>query len=286
MPPRRLTGSDRAIQHPAMRSAGPRLIRPSLRTCPTDSTPSQLAHEPTWSARHGPADQEAAIELVDGGRMGLAGPRFARLHASLAERPLEWAWQDSPATPPARSERLDAGTAHAGGSAVRLWLGSIMFALLAAGVIAAVATVQSGRPLPFETWARRDLMQGAGDLAGGTSAHAMGAGRFASPPMVGREFVVAAPGPTAERDPADAALAWDPGRDAPEVDVAALGPILASAAAAAKLTAEWPGPLTAVQTVPASRSERLPLEPPRPVFKPTLVSSLQTERTAGPRSRP
>jgi hypothetical protein len=302
MPPRRLTGSDRAIPHPAMRSAGHRLIRPSIGTCPTTSAHSQLAPEQIWSVRDERTRQEAAIELLEdevaAGRRRLERPRYARLHASLAERPLESAWQHFPdnARAPGQSERIDARPAR-GWSARGLWLGGVGFALLAVGVISAVATVQSSRPLPFEIWARHDLMRGAGDLAGGTYIDAMGAGQFASPPMIGPESAAAGLRPeavaaslpaAAERDPADAALAWDSSQESPEVDIAALGPILASADAAAKLAADWPAPRTTARAVPESRSERLLLEPPRPVFKPTLVSSLQPDpdAPARPRSRP
>jgi hypothetical protein len=292
----------------ATRAAGAFAVRPSVRACPTDSTQSHLTHERTWSVRHERVRPEAAILLenaVAAGRTRRERPRFARLHASIAERPLEWDWQHSPdnARPPGQRERI-ARPANAGLAAGGLGLAGVGFVLLAIGVISAVATVQSSRPLPFETWARHDLMQGAGDLAGGTSTDAMGAGQFASPPMIGGESVAAQydstaalrPGAAAasiaaavEREPADAALAWESGRESPEVDIAALGPILASAAAAAKLAAEWPLPPTTVaQAVPESPSEGLLLEPPRPVFKPTLVFSYQPEADAParPRSRP
>ena len=77
-------------------------------------------------------------------------PVLRRLHASIAECPMEWAWQHPPSVviDPGEKERSAGNLLNAGRFARGPWLGGVAFALLAAGVISAVAMVQSGRSLP------------------------------------------------------------------------------------------------------------------------------------------
>jgi hypothetical protein len=173
-----------------------------------------------------------------------------------------------------------------------LWLGGIAFVLLAAGVISAVAIVQSSRPLPFETWARRDLMQRTDGMPGAMTTDAVAPGQSASAP---EDAPTARSGPVAALHDAIAALARvitaglepaaaDPQPEAvdaalgsyarPEpsdIHIAGLGPILASANAADELAANFSTPWLSSTEV-ETRAERLFHAPPRPVFKPTLVS--------------
>jgi hypothetical protein len=214
------------------------------------------------------------------------------LHASIAERQLDWAWQQCPdaALRSDESERREVEHAGQGFSARALWLGGVAFALLAAGIIAALATVQSSRPLPFETWARGDLMQRAGEMPGTMPRGATAAGQPAGAPegaLIGRSIAAlvepVAPRPEPVATPAsaspgevDAALALDARLEPSEIEIALLGAILASAATAEKLAANLPLSRVSLATAGVgTRAGRLIPEPPRPVFKPTLVSSSQ-----------
>jgi hypothetical protein len=146
--------------------------------------------------------------------------------------------------------------------------------------------VQSGRILPFEAWTRSDLMRLAGVVPGAVAPDPRGAYEVTAAPE--RALIGAPPATDRAAGEVDAAIASPPDAQPADVEVAILGPILASAAGAAQVAAEWPVAPTAARTGTDSRSERLLLEPPRPVLKPTLVSSFQptSEPTALGRSRP
>jgi hypothetical protein len=213
-------------------------------------------------------------------------PRFARLHASIIERQSDWGWQNSFDGEPAAGDvgRLAAPQAETGLSARQLWFGGIAFALLAAGAISALATVQSGLLLQVETWARGDLAQRA-TIPGALPRDAAMADWMGGAPE--RARLIARPAPDRQGGEIDAALASHPGGQPPDVDIAVLGPILSSAAAAARLAADWPVPPLAAQAGADGRSEGPLREPPRPVLKPTLLSSFRPEpdTTDGRRSR-
>jgi hypothetical protein len=114
-----------------------------------------------------------------------------------------------------------------------LWLGGVASGLLAAGLISAVATVQSSRSLPFETWARDDLMH---LMPGATSTNAMVAPQLAGAPerarMVGPTLPDHQPGEVDAALGSHARLEWS------DIVIAGLGPILASAAAAERLATD------------------------------------------------
>jgi hypothetical protein len=233
------------------------------------------------------------------------------LHASIAKQQLDWVWHYSPdcAGPPGESERIADGPSDRGFSARTLWLGGIAFALFAAAVISALATVQSSRPLPFETWARRDLMQPTEGIPGAMPIDAPGFGQVVSgpdgAPMAGSgpvaalyEAIAALAGVVAARpEPAvadpepgevDAALDSYPRLEPSDIEIAGLGAILASATAAQELAADLPSPrVSAPIAGVGSPAERLLPEPPRTVFKPRLVSSSrgEPEELAHPASR-
>jgi hypothetical protein len=305
MPFRRLTGSDDSIrQAAATRSAGAFAMRRAAHAQMANSMQARLARERNWSTGHDHGSQEAASSLLEndvangGGRIGR--PHFARLHASIAERPLDWAWQHSPdiAKASGKSERSEGRPAGTGSSTRALWFGGIAFVLLAAGIISAVATVQSSRPLPFETWARLDLLRRADGTPGATATTALARGQFAGAPegapmakagpVAARHHVIAAlAGVVAAREPGevDAALASDARLEPSHLEVAGLGPILASAAAAEQVAANF-AMLSLITAGVGSGAERLLAEPPRPVFKPALVSSSQPNETAREPSRP
>jgi hypothetical protein len=163
-----------------------------------------------------------------------------------------------------------------------MWLGGIAFALLAAGVISAVAMIQSSRPLPFETWAR-DL----GGMPGTTSTAAMVARQLAGAPESAR--VVAPTSPDHEARRGDAALGSHARLERSDIIIAGLGPILASPAAAERLAADLRLRAVSVRTGKVGTgAERVPHEPARPVFKPMLVSLSRGEldEPARPPSRP
>ena len=219
-------------------------------------------------AQHAPDRRDAvgsrASDLA-AGRARTGRPRFTRVHASIAARQSDWAWGnclDKPEALPLK-ERIGAGPAGTGLPARALWFGGIAVTLLAASAIAAVATLQSGRPLPFETWARAELMQ-----RGDAGASHMATGGAAAAPMV------APAAADSERGEVDAALVAHASLEPSDVDIAGLGPILATAAVADRLAVELAGPK---ERVPAAdirtRLARLSPEPPRPVLKPKLAAS-------------
>jgi hypothetical protein len=290
MPLCRLTGSDDSIRGPA--ATRPAFAVPGRYAQAHLALPKHLEHEQKGAAlehrRSRPGTAGPHDNGLAAGEARIERPRFSRLHASIIERQSDWAWQNSFANTqaPCALERTTASRAGVGLSAAKLWFGGIALALLAAGVISAVATVQSGRILRFDAWTRSDLMWLAGVVPGALAPDSRGAYGVAAAP--GRELIVAPPAADRAAGEVDAAIASPPDAQPADVGVAILGPILASAAGAAQVAAEWPVPPTAAQAWTDSRSERLLLEPPRPVLKPTLVSSFQptSEPTARRRSRP
>jgi hypothetical protein len=244
---RRPTGSERSIREAAPTQSSGAFTAPGKAPLYlANATQTRLGRESNRSVRHERDPQEAATGLLEtgvaGGQAHTARPRFARLHASIAERPMEWAWQplDGVESP---GEREPIGAARL--SARLLWLGGAVSALLAAGVISAVVTVQSARSLPFESWARRDLTQGAGEVRLLADTDGMLPGQPAGALMAGHEpkparakpakaIVSAAAGH--ERGASDAAVAR-PG-SAPDIEIALLGPILASAGEANHVAAK------------------------------------------------
>ena len=288
MPLRRLTGSDDSIRPGAARSSGAFAMRREARPHISNSMQARLARERSWSTAHDQNRQEEAAGLLEhdgaAARDRIERPRFARLHASIAERQLDWAWHNSADTAgtSGESEPSAAKPIDTGLSARAMWLGGMALAVLATGVIAAVATLQSGRPLPFEIWARRDLIQRADGTPDAMLDDAMAPGR-----APGRPEGASMPAPTwadAERADIDAALGSHARRDAAEVEIAVLGPILASAAVAERLAADLPFAAGSVPTAGIeTRAERLLPEPPRPVFKPALASSSHENLQDAPR---
>jgi hypothetical protein len=287
---RRLTCSDHAIrQAAASQSSGVvGIARDSPAQMP-DLIRAYLARQQNWPATHEYNRHKAATELlandVAAGRARIERPHFAKFNASIAKQQLDWAWHHSPdcAGPPDESERIADGPADGGFSARTLWLGGIAFALLAAGMISAVATFQSSRPLPFETWAWDDLMQRAEVMPGATSANAMVARQLAG------ARVVATTVPDHEPGEVDAALGSHARLERSDIVIAGLGPILASAAAAERLAADLRLPPVSVPTAKVGTgAERVLHEPPRPVFIPMLVSLSRGEldEPARPPSRP
>lgn len=274
---RRRPGSEHSIRHAAgTGTSGIVALRRDADVRTPDPVQPQPARGGTWSGRDEPYPQDTAAGLlghdVAAGRPPSGGLRFARLHAALAERQLDWAWQNCADAegPPDDTRRSGARRADAGLAARALWLGGIAFALLAAGIISAVAALQSSRPLPFETWARADLTRRADGMPGAT-------------PTDGMAVALAMAPTAAERDPGevDAALGPHVRLEPSDLEIAGLGPILASAAGAEELAANLPAP--PVQAAPVgSRAERLPPGPPRPVFKPMLSSSYGEPEEAVP----
>lgn len=305
MPPRRLTGSDDSLWHAAAaRSAGVIAVPRAAHADMTNSMQARLAHERNWSTGQPHHSHTAATGLPEndfangGGHIGR--PHFAKLQASLAERPLDWAWQDPPdmAKAAGTSERSDGTPAATGFSARALWFGGIAFVLLAAGIIAAVATVQSSRPLPFGTWAGLDLPQDADGAPGAMTTTAAAPGPFADaregtlraevgPGVARHDAIAALAGVVAagEHAEVDAALVPDAGLAPSHVEIPGLGPILGSATAAEQVAANL-ARLSLTTAGIGTGTERPLAKPPRPVFKPAAVRSLQPDETAPPRPRP
>jgi hypothetical protein len=177
-----------------------------------------------------------------------------------------------------------------------LWFGGIAFVLVAAGIISAIATVQSGRPLPFETWAGLALLQHEDGATGAMTTTAGGANQLpgapegalrAQPgPIAARHEVIAAlAGVVAahEHGEVDAALVSDASLAPSHVEIPGLGPILASATAAEQVAANL-AMLSLTSAGVGTGAERMLAPPPRPVFKPALLSSSQPDETARPPS--
>jgi SPOR domain len=248
-----------------------------------NSQPIDVAHEQHWPP-HAQQNLDKHRLRSPGARGKKAdsrdeGPRFARLHASLAEaRHFNWANQCLPEMVPAQGESRQGmpAAAKAEGSGWAWWLGGAAFAGLAAGIIVAVASVQSSRPLPFETWARRDLMHRQEGLPGAAESldAAMAAGNAHGTDGLGlaahAEPVTAQTAPAAARQIGGPAAigARDVGAQS-EVEIAALGTVLASATAADELAANPPTPLlSAPSAVIERRAEprigTTPLRAPEP----------------------
>jgi hypothetical protein len=290
---RHITGTDDSVQQAAAaRPSGIVAIRPDAHAQMANSIRAHLVHKQNWPATDERDQHETATGLPDKDLptccARIERPRFDRLRASIAERQLDQAWHKSPnaANYLAESGPSGAKPTDAGFPRRAKWLGGIAFALLAAGVITAVAMIQSGRPLPFETWAR-DLRQRAGGMPGMTSIAAMVARQLAGAPESARLVAPSLPGH--EPGEVDAALGSHARLERSDIVIAGLGPILASAAAAERLAADLRLPPVSVPTAKVGTgAERVLHEPPRPVFKPMLVSLSRGEldEPARPPSRP
>ena len=274
MPFHRPIGSDPSISPAVGTRSGAFALRRNAHVATANAAQTAPRPEPNRSLQHERNQPGAATSPpendVRSGRAHTKRPRFARLHASIAESPMEWAWQHPPSVviDPGEKERSAGNLLNAGRFARGPWLGGVAFAVLAAGVISAVAMVQSGRSPP------------AGEVPPPTTlmaAHVPGAHR----PGPAEAPVSAPAGPEGGAiDPAFAAAS-----SAPAVEIALLGPVLASAGEAEEVAAKLPMRSAAVHAAAAeARAARLLREPPRPVFKPTLVSSVDADRPG--RARP
>jgi hypothetical protein len=229
---------------------------------PTQTQERRGPDRPVAHDRSRPDAQALLLEAgIAGGRARRGRPGFARLHASIAASPMEWACQYPPSvvTDPRGKAASVAKLLNAGLSARVPWLGGVAAGLVAAGVIAIVATVQSGRSPPgSEVPSPEQVTVLAGPAEGLVSA------------MAGLE--------RGATDPAAA-----PYGSAPAVEIALLGPVLASAGEAEQVSARMPA-----RTAPlwsAAANAHLLHEPPRPLLKPTLVSAADGDRPGG-RARP
>jgi hypothetical protein len=254
---RRPIGSDRATS-PAVgaRSSGALTVRRNARI-PPNPMQTQERRGPDRPVAHDRTqpDAETLLETgIAGGRGRRGRPGFARLQASIAASPMEWARQYPPSvvTDPKGRAASAAKLLNAGLSARASWLGGVAAALLASGVIAIVATVQSGRSPP------------AGEAPSPEPVTAL-----AEP----AEGLVSA---TAGREPGAPDPAAAPGGSAPAVEIALLGPVLASAGEAEAVSARLPKGAAAVLSAAAEAGgAHLLHEPPRPAFKPTHVSAVE-----------
>jgi hypothetical protein len=290
---RHLTGSDGSVQHgPAARPSGAVAIQPHAHEQMANSVRAHLVHNQNWPARHERDQDDATTGLPDKDlpicSAPIERPRFDRVRASIAERQLAWAWHNSLDTANHLAESEPSGAKPSDTRFPRraIWLGGIAFALLAAGVISAVAMIESSRPLPFETWAR-DLRQLAGGMPGITSTVAMVARQLAGARESAR--VVAPTSPDHEPGEVDAAFRSHIRLEQSDIVIAGLGPILASAAAAERLAADLRLQSASVSPVKVGTgAERVLHAPPRPVFKPMLVSLSpgELDLPARPPSRP
>jgi hypothetical protein len=222
MPLCRLTGSDDSIRDPAAtRSA---FAAPGRYAQARLALPKHLEHEQKGAAlehrRSRPGTAGPHDNGLAAGEARIERPRFSRLHASIVERQSDWAWQNSFANTqaPCALERTTASRAGVGLSAAKLWFGGIALALLAAGVISAVATVQSGRILRFDAWTRSDLMWLAGVVPDALAPDSRGAYGVAAAP--GRELIVAPPAADRAAGEVDAAIASPPDAQPADVEVA------------------------------------------------------------------
>jgi hypothetical protein len=257
---RRPIGSDRAPS-PAVgtRSSGALPVRRNA-PVPPNAKQAQERRGPDRPVAHDRNQPDAQTPLLEngiaGGRPRRGRPGFARLQASIAAAPMEWACQYPPSvvTDPKGRAASAAKLLSAGLSASAPWLGGVAAGLVAAGVIAIVATVQSGRPPP------------AGEAPSPEPVTALAG------PAEG--LVSAAPG--RERGATDPTAA--PDGSAPAVEIALLGPVLASAGEAEQVSARMPARTARVW--PAAADAHLLHEPPRPAFRPTLVSAADGDRPA------
>jgi hypothetical protein len=272
---RHLTGSDDSVQQATARPSGAVAVPPDAQAQMANSIRAHLVHKQNWPARHEREHHETTTGLPDKDLptrcARIERPRFDRVRASIAERQLDWARHNSldTANHLAESEPSGAKPTDTGFRRRAMWLGGIAFVLLAAGVISAVAMIESSRPLPFETWAR-DLTQRAGGMPGITSIAAMVARQLAGTPESAR--VVAPTLPGHKPGEVDAALGSHARLEPSDIVIAGLGPILASAAAAERLAADLRLPRVSVPTAKVGTgAERVLHEPPRPVFKPIPV---------------
>jgi hypothetical protein len=234
----------------------------------SDLIRAYLACQQNRPTTHEQNRREATTELLENdvaaSHARIERSRFARWPASIARQQLDWAWQHSSdcAGPPGEGERIADGSADRGFSARTLWLGGIAFALVAAAIISGLATVQVSRPLPFETWARRDLMQTTEGVPGAMTTDALGRGQLVSgpAPMAGSGpdaalyegitglagMVAARLEPAAVADPesgeVDAVLGSYPRLESSDIEIAGLGAILTSATAAEELAADLLSP--------------------------------------------
>jgi hypothetical protein len=180
------------------------------------------------------------------------------LQASIAASPMEWACQYPPSVV---TDPKDRGASlvkllNAGLSARAPWLGGVAAGLVAAGVIAIVATVRSGPSLPAGQVPSPEPVTVLAGPAEGLVSAAAGRARGATDPTAA------------------------PDGSAPAVEIALLGPVLASAGEAEAVSARLPTRTAAVWSAAAEADAHLLREPPRPAFKPTLVSAADGDRPA------
>jgi hypothetical protein len=274
MPLRRPIGRDRSIS-PAVgtQSSGALAMRPDTPIARANAAQTGPRPEPDRSLQHERSQPGAATSALENhvgsGRAHTRRPRFARLHASIAESQMEWAWQHPPSVVihPGEKVRSAGNLLNAGRFARGPWLGGVAFALLAAGVLFAVAMVRSGWPPTGEVRPAAAL----------TAAYESGADRLGW-----AEAPVSAP---AGPEPSAIGTAFPAANSAPAVEIALLGPVLASAGEAEEVTAKLPMRSAAVPAAAVeARAGRGLNEPPRPVFKPTLISSADGDRS-GARAR-
>jgi hypothetical protein len=260
---RRPIGSDRATS-PAVgtRSSGALPAQGNARI-PPNPTQTQERRGPDRPVAHDRNQADAETPLLEtgitGGRARRGRPGFARLQASIAAAPMEWACQYPPSvvTDPKERAASAAKLLNAGLSARAPWLGGVAAALLAAGVIALIATVQSGRSPPGAEAPSPKPIMALAEQAEGLVPAAAGRARGATDPAAAQ------------------------GGSVPAVEIALLGPVLASAGEAEAVSARLPTRIAAVGS--AAADAHLLHEPPRPAFKPTLVSAADGDR---PASRP
>ena len=154
MPFQRQIGSDPSISPAVGTRSGAFALRRNAHVVTANAAQTAPRPEPNRSLQHERNQPGAATSPpendVSTKRAHTKRPRFARLHASIAESPMEWAWQHPPSvvSDPGEKERSAGNLLNAGRFARGPWLGGVAFAVLAAGVISAVAMVQSGRSPP------------------------------------------------------------------------------------------------------------------------------------------
>jgi hypothetical protein len=229
MPYRRPVASDFSIAQAAgARSSGALAVWRHAIVDPEGAARTDARREPKRSMRHEGDQPEVPGRLenhVGGGRVRRTRPHFARLHASIIECPMEWACQDPPSVliHPGEQAGIRAKLVNGGFLPRRHWLGGVAFALLAAGVIWAVATIQAGRSLPGgEARSAATLM-----AAHSPSAARPGPAEAPVSAGVGREHGASDTG-FAQADSGSG------------VEIPLLGPVLTSAGEAAEISARLP----------------------------------------------